>query len=320
MLELHPQFLKNTAYISRFIKLFRSQFRSFPILQFMRKIKLAIEKIHKNNAKDAVANVLSGFPVHLGTGYDLELPSSLYFEYCLAKVLAHAQIMLRLVICSKKCALYFVHFLQNGHFIEISTMIIGLLGHVWQQARQCLLRLDGFYNQLVTLGSIFPNKKEFASPEDFPLNLISFIGVDWKEEVDVLVDESTSSYASSTAFKLISGEQVEQMEIAPEEPRKRPGNKMLIPKAQESDMGEVISRDTLKPTGMPEVLGKRTLINFLRAENELRSKKSNKSLTKGVSLFHWEKFRSMMEVKLKMANVNIKDVFDREWAQLCKQK
>lgn len=323
MLELQPLFLKNTAYISRFIKLFRSQFRSFPILQHMRKIKLAIEKIDSNNAREPVSSILSGFPVHLGTGYDLELPSQQFFDYCLAKVLAHCQIMVRLVVCSKKCALYFVHFLQYGHFIEVSTMMIGLLGHIWQQARQCLLRMDAFYNQLVTYRSLFPIRKTATVQEDyeFPTNLVSFVGDGWKEEVDVLKDETTTtSFASSDAFRLISKD--ETMEITPETVpviRKTPINRMIVPKEDlaDDDMGEALSRDTLKPTGKPEVLGKKTLINFLRTENEYRNKRSSKSVTPKVSQFQWEKFRALMERKMKFQGVNIKDIFDKEWAQLC---
>lgn len=286
----------------------------------MRKIKLAIEKINKNNAKDAVANILSGFPLHLGTGYDLELPTRQYFDYCLARVLAHAQIMVRLVVCSKKCALYFVHFLQAGHFIEISTMIISLLGHIWHQARQCLLRLDPIYKDLVTCQSIFPCKKDPEYCCVFPSNLATFLGSAWTEEVDVVADEVATVFASSDVSKLLSVDQ-SQSAATPEEKQldTRQIIRIAAPQETESvDMGEVISRETLQPTGAPEVLGKRTLITFLRTENELRGKKSRNSLTRGISQFHWEKFRSLMEAKMRLPNSNIKDLFDKEWVQLRK--
>lgn len=320
LLELHPQFLKNTAYISRFVKLFRSQFRSFPILQFMRKIMLAIEKIHSNNAREAISSVLSGFPIHLGTGFDLELPSRQYFEYCLAKVLAHAQIMLRLVVCSKKCALYFVHFLQQGHFIEVSTMTIGLLGHVWQQARQSLLRMDPFYKQLMAFRSQFPSKKSAEQIDDsFPTTLLDLIGDDWKKEVDVLVDDETSTLFTTTeALHPIVNENDQPIEEYTQTPRKVQCHKIITPKEEDHDIGEAISRGPPKPKGIPEVLGKRTLIHFLKTENEMRSKRSNKSLTKGISQFHWEKFRQLMEGKMRIPNVNIKDVFDKEWVHFRK--
>lgn len=325
LLELQPQFLKNTAYISRFIKNFRSQFRSFPILQYMRKIKLAIEKIHKNNAKDTVSNIQSGFPIHLGSGHDLELPSRQYFDYCLAKVLAHCQIMVRLVVCSKKCALYFIHFLQYGHFIEVSTMIIALLGHVWHQARQCLLRMDAFYNELQTYREMFPNQKSDSKEYSFPENLSKFIGDDWKEEVDVQVEQITAP-STTTALQLLSGRnEQDNMETTGQtitEPRpvaSKSSKMMRTALSQEDDIGEAVSRDPveLKPVNkpekaMPEVFGKKTLLKFLKTENELRIKGSSKRLTRNVSQFSWEKFRQKME----RCNVDIKGVFDKEWAKL----
>lgn len=321
LLELQPQFLKNTAYISRFIKNFRSQFRSFPILQYMRKIKLAIEKIHKNNAKDTVSNIQSGFPIHLGSGHDLELPSKQYFDYCLAKVLAHCQIMVRLVVCSKKCALYFIHFLQYGHFIEVSTMIIALLGHIWHQARQCLLRMDAFYNELHTYRDLFPTQKSDSKEYSFPSDLSKFIGDDWKEEVDVLV-EQTVAPSSTTVLQLLGGGNEQQDIETTVQTVKAVPKKIHTALSQEDDIGEVVSREPveMKPVAkseaaIPEVLGKKTLLKFLKTEHELRAKGSRKRLTKNVSQFYWEKFRLLMEAKTR-CNVNIKDVFDKEWAKL----
>lgn len=330
VLELQPQFLKSAAYISRFVKNFRSQFRSFPILQFMRKIKLAIEKIHKNNAKSTIENILSGFPSLLGSGHDLELPTRQYFDYCLAKILAHCQIMVRLVICSKKCALYFVHFLQYGHYIEISTMIIALLGHTWHQARQCLMQMNSFYNKLHSFQGMFDNQKLASKEYAFPDNLGSFIGDDWMEEVDILM-QSTAATTSSDALYLLSeianARQSEDVQRTnPIATRKLKNQKTIL--SQDDDMGEVISRETLEAVvevatppvkRAPEILGKKTLIKFLNTENELRAKGSNKRLTKGISRFHWEQFRQRMESKSKSSE-NIKSVFDLEWTQLMNKK
>lgn len=326
VLELHPQFLKNTAYIARFIKLFRCQFKASPILQFMRKIKLAIEKIHINNAQDVTTSILSGFPIHLGTGYDLELPSRQYYEFCLAKILAHAQIMLRLVDCSKRCTMYFIHYLQYGHFMEISTMSIALLGHIWQQARQSLLQLDKCFRELTKFRDLFPINTKNSQPEvviELPANVIELIGAtQWEKNIDVAEDEIPTIFASSkTAFKSVTKMETNTTsEETLAAPATKPSvHKLSVKEEENSDIGEVISRDTLKPTGHPEILGKRSLFTFLKTENELRAKNSSKSLTKGVPQFHWEKFRRSLEIQIKRpGDVNIKEFFDKSFTELLK--
>lgn len=287
---------------------------------------MAIEKIDKNNARNAVTSLLSGFPVNLGSVTSVEVPTIKYFEYTLAKILAHAHIMLRLVICSKKCALYFVHFLQTGHYVEVSTIFIGLLGHVWYHARQCLLKMEQFYNKLVTFTAMFPNKNSSheVDSSDIPANLAFSIGEDWKEEVSSMDEESRAKFESSTASSLDAiGDVRNTLNEELLKPRKVHPLKIVPQKLEtECDIGEVISRETMEPASKstPVVTSKRSLMDFLKTENELRIKKGSKSLTKAISQFYWEKFRQLMERKSKMPNVNIKAVFDREWQQFLLRK
>lgn len=326
LLELQPIFLKNTAYISQFIKNTRSQFRSFPILQYLRKIKLSIEKIQKNNAQATASTIRSVFPLYLGSGLGLELPTKEYFDYFLAKILAHCKIMVRLVICSKKCALYFIHFLQYGHYMEISTMVISLLGHIWHQARQCLLAMDSFYSRLYTHRDLFPVQKAGGKEYDIPRELGSFIGEDWKEQIDVLVEQNATS--STGVFKLVDLTGADDKgEATSGHKRSHAGldkttNKK--PKIEEAtDCGEVVSRESLTPlksaSHVAQVFGKNSLVKFLKNETEYRTTKSEKSLTKSISQFHWEKFRQLMENNLKSKKGDhLRDLFNVEWAKLMK--
>lgn len=251
-----------------------------PLMQLLQKIKVAIFKIHQNNALDTLRNVLSSLPDYLGSGLDLELPSKQYFDYCLAKILCHSKILVRLVVCCKRCALYFVHFLQLGHYIEISTLMTSLLGHVWHQARQSLLRMAQFYSELFTQRSLFPKQKVADKDYELPNDLEDFLGSEWKEEIDIIVPDDTTY--SDTVFNLIDTGPVSMPNS------KRRDNYLEVPGThftakrpkieQTVDIGEVVQRGV---HSKDQVRGKKTPEPSLKKDKQFRiSKQRDRNLKK----------------------------------------
>lgn len=249
--------------------------------------------------------------MYLGSGIDLELPSRRYYEYFLAKILAHSKIMTRIVVISKEAALHFVQFLQRGHFIEMSTMMTSLLGQIWQQSRTSLKHMAKFYNEIYKFREQFPldkNSKEIR----LPATLEEAVGDEWRTDIDVKVSNKINF--SNTVFKAFEEENVEKKE-APKIiviQRQPPAKKAKI--ALE-EVGVPISRDIFNSHSITQVNGKKSLDKFLKQENIYRIQRNAHSLTSKVSQFHWERFRREMESNSK-SGVNIRDLFILEWNKL----
>lgn len=191
---------KESAICSRFLYKYDKKFRNDIGYRNLRKVNTALKKYLALNLLKEIENFSSALP-DAEDDDDLYLPSRQMLQYVLLRIMAFAKIMVRVSICSKQAAVFYLDRVKRGESHWMSLLPYALLSRLWSMSMVLLqhsttwyTNLYPFLNKLQMKGLDFlPNN--YALPQDLDQwldlkHIDEFGRFEWAQKKDIDVDNT----------------------------------------------------------------------------------------------------------------------------------
>jgi hypothetical protein len=280
------------AYLSRLIFMFCKQFRMFRGFQEMRKVHQALSRYLNMEIVNTIQNFY-GFLPDPEDFRKIRVPYRENIEYILLKLQGLSKLLLRIILCCKKSAAYFLGMVWNAGFLLKGTVFIANLAKIWDMSRELCKIVTSSYDKIFHYKDLVKSRGGNFLPEDYrlPGKLADWLGEDY--EILVLAE-------SREIEALVELEQDENFE-SPEE-------KTVIPIAPETeeleDCGVPLNRSLVAKLQISEpcpqnqhsiesISNKKSIKKFLKDETNYRKLSPEKSIT--IKKLNNKKFKSIKE-------------------------
>ncbi|XP_053690910.1 uncharacterized protein LOC128739450 [Sabethes cyaneus] len=312
-------FEKAGAYLSRFITRWNNRFYNMHGFQLLKKLKQALQRIASVDIVRILTNVSSTLPSYLDK--TVELPNRAMLDYLLVRLQGLAKLLCRTIVVAKQAARYYIRFISNGYFFNLSSMFLCLLAEIWFKSREMCQRIAAYYDELVPMRSLlvddgkeWPSKGGVLLPDSFS----TWLADDWTEEVVAkpIENDALNLQPDTDLFVLLTGEAEDlsskqkvddqlNKKAKAEEPTKRqsiPTN--LLMNRIKSDAGETVQRKSNKSAGkkpvdckavVEKMKSKFDCKQFLEHEKQKRKENVSLALTRNVKAPTFDKFASKMK-------------------------
>uniref|UniRef100_A0A2H1V7Q4 SFRICE_004721 n=1 Tax=Spodoptera frugiperda TaxID=7108 RepID=A0A2H1V7Q4_SPOFR len=190
---------KESAICSRFLYKYDKKFRNDIGYRNLRKVNTALKKYLALNLLKEIESFSSALPD--AEDDDLYLPSRQMLQYVLLRIMAFAKIMVRVSICSKQAAVFYLDRVKRGESHWMSLLPYALLSRLWSMSMVLLqhsttwyTNLYPFLNKLQMKGLDFlPNN--YALPQDLDQwldlkHIDEFGRFEWAQKKDIDVDNT----------------------------------------------------------------------------------------------------------------------------------
>lgn len=190
---------QESAICSRFLYKYDKKFRNDIGYRNLRKVNTALKKYLALNLLKDVENFSVSIPTEKDD--DLYLPTRQMLQYVILRVMAFAKIMLRICVCSKQAAVFYLDRIKRGESHWMSVLPYALLCRLWSMSMVLLQHSASWYpnlyhylNKLELKGLNFlPDNYEL--PKDFEewldLKHVDEIGrFDWAQKKHIEIDNT----------------------------------------------------------------------------------------------------------------------------------
>lgn len=285
---------------------------------------------------------------------EIYLPTRQMVEYLLLRLITFAKIMLRVGVCSKQAAIFYLDRVKRGESHWMSLMPYALVSRIWSMSVVLVQHSCNWYLNLYP----FLDKLKFKGlpflPESYNLpvdlekwldlkNMESFGRFEWSQKKTInfesLIIEDSNEDTVENILKYV--ELVNKKENLKEtfEPENMTGLTVELKDSESSkvpidkpvERGEVISRDTFKNLFRPtvalgnihhyadRVTNKVTLQQFIDTEDKLRNEQNSLSLTSHLSFMQWQALKTCLVSLLQSLSKNrkIEKKFQKIWKEKC---
>ncbi|XP_041988343.1 uncharacterized protein LOC121739825 isoform X2 [Aricia agestis] len=340
---------KESALLSRFLYKFDKKFRNDIGYRKFKKVNSALRRyLTVDLLKD-----IKIFKTLLPVDYNIEcyLPTRQMLEYVLVRIITFAKIMLRIAVCSKQSAIFYLNRIKRGESHWMSLMPYALLSRIWSMSLVLLQHSCNWYNRLYGFRKYLSHKGVAFLSEDceLPPDLGKWLNMkemndegrfNWAQksslELDALLVENEEGDLCENILMYV--DKVNSPESDDECDNKVPTLKEVKIDSESlslnDDLGVAISRDSFKllnnvpstvtkqkesPHSIENVTNLSTLQDFIQQEDKYRNESHYLSLTKHLSFMQWQSLKTAMEnFENKIMNKNkLQKKLVKLWKQKC---
>ncbi|CAO1396575.1 unnamed protein product [Diamesa hyperborea] len=319
-----------SAHLFRFIFMNCKQFRMMKGMQDMKKVQQGLKRYFDMNMVDIIETFMSFLVEPDDVSAKLNIPYRQNFDYLLIKLQGLSKLLVRIIICAKNSASFFLGLVKAGSFYIKGTIIISTIGKVWDLCRNMCKTIVRHFNELAPCRVMFkirPGINCLLSDYKFPEKLDVWLGTEWNEFVNnptcdhkmLLTEKEQQSFVKN----LESNESMlrlknESTEDEPIEPKRKKLKVEKVPQVNietELDDYTPLPRFTNKVSSKPIAIAnivvettddhsianlkcKETVLDFIKQENNLRKVNKEKSLTiSKMKPKEWKSFKMDMQKK-----------------------
>lgn len=264
MLSKQSPLHKESAICSRFLYKYDKKFRNDIGYRNLRKVNTALKKYLALNLLKDIEHFLSCLPSDNDDG--LYLPTRQMMEYVILRIMAFSKIMLRICVCSKQAAVFYLDRIKRGESHWMSLLPYALLSRLWSMSMILLQHSTTWYSNLYP----YLNKLElkglkflpdtYKLPEDMEQwldlkNVDNFGRFDWAQKKNIDIDSALIDDDDNDLFENILGyvnqinketdEEEHEEEIKPQFDRSKE-EQLILPSITQIDHGVVLSRESFK--------------------------------------------------------------------------
>ncbi|KAI5638818.1 hypothetical protein NE865_08520 [Phthorimaea operculella] len=336
---------REAAICARFLYKFDKKFRNDIGYRSLRKVNTALRKYLTLHLLKDFENFISLLPSQDDEQY---LPTRQMLEYVLLRLLAFSKIMLRICVCSKQAAVFYLDRLKRGESHWMSLMPYALLSRIWSISMVLLQRSHAWYSNLNPFLEQLKLKGMNFLPADYSLpsdleewldlkNLDNFGKFEWSQKKQVKFDQLLSVDDEGDTLDNIlefvdkineAIPEVEETDVEFDE--MKPQSTEVQVKNVSIDQGEKISRDIFKSFFKTDtvaeikhsanrVTNKQSLNQFINNEEKFRNENSSHALTGHLSFMQWQSLKnSLLSLHDSLAkNRKIEKKFQKIWKEKC---
>lgn len=342
---------REAAVLSRFLYKFDKKFRNDIGYRNLRKVNTALRRYLSLNFLKDVETFTSVLPTDVDVIY---LPTRQMAEYILLRLITFAKIMLRVGICSKQAAIFYLDRVKRGESHWMSLMPYALVSRIWSMSVVLIQHSCNWFSNLYP----FLDKLAFKGlpflPEGYNLpkdlekcidvkNTENFHRFQWSQKKTInfqsLITEDSNGDTFENIIKFVElvnkGESLEEgfehENTTGLAVKLKDSESFQIPPDKSVDHGEVISRDSFKylfkaTVALPKihhyperVTNKGTLQEFINIEEKLRNEDNGLSLTNHLSFMQWQALKTSLVSLLGSLSNNrkIEKKFRKVWKEKC---
>ncbi|KAJ8730888.1 hypothetical protein PYW08_002301 [Mythimna loreyi] len=256
---------KESAICSRFLYKYDKKFRNDIGYRNFRKVNTALKKYLALNLMKDIENFLFALP---SEGDDLYLPTRQMLEFVLLRIMTFSKIMLRVCVCSKQAAVFYLDRIKRGESHWMSLLPYALLSRLWSMSMVLLQHTTTWYSNLYPYLNKLQVKGVHFLPENYNLpedleqwldlkNIDEFGRFEWAQKKLVDIDDTLIDGDDNDLFDNILGyvnqNNEDQAESDHEEDikslpllEKNQENPLPVPTVTKIDHGVVLSRESFK--------------------------------------------------------------------------
>ncbi|KAJ8721594.1 hypothetical protein PYW07_002369 [Mythimna separata] len=257
---------KESAICSRFLYKYDQKFRNDIGYRNFRKVNTALKKYLALNLLKEVENFLLALPSE--SDEDLYLPTRQMLEFVLLRIITFSKIMLRVCVCSKQAAVFYLNRIKRGESHWMSLLPYALLSRLWSMSMVLLQHTTTWYTNLYPYLNKLQAKGMNFLPDNYNLpedleqwldlkNVDEFGRFDWAQKKFIDVDHTLIDGDDNDLFDNILGyvnqnnedeaESDQQEDIKPLPLlEKSQENPLPVPTVAKIDHGVVLSRESFK--------------------------------------------------------------------------
>lgn len=342
---------REAAVLSRFLYKFDKKFRNDIGYRNLKKVNSALRRYLAVNFLKDVESFTSVLPKDMEEIY---LPTRQMLEYIMLRLITFAKIMLRVGVCSKQAAIFYLDRVKRGESHWMSLMPYALVSRIWSISVVLVQHSCNWFSNLYS----FLDKLKFKGlsflPESYNLptnlekwlnfkNMESFGRFEWSRKktinIESLIIEDSDGDIIENIMKYVElvnkdeslEEKFEQENTTELTEKLNDSESFQVPIDKTVDYGEVISRDTFKNLFKTTVIlpkihhyaervtNKDTLQQFINTEEKLRYEENDLSLTNHLSFMQWQALKNSLVSLLDSLSNNRKIIkkFQKVWKEKC---
>ncbi|KAJ0175666.1 hypothetical protein K1T71_008825 [Dendrolimus kikuchii] len=313
---------KEGALCSRFIYKFDKKFRHDIGYRHFKKVYTALKRYLKINYLKDIENFTSALPTEQDEYY---YPTRQMLEYVLVKLVTFSKIMLRMNVCAKQSAVFYLNRIKRGETHWMCLMPYALVSRIWSISKVLLQHSVQWYTNLHKYVDKLQYKgmrhlpEGYILPEDVKLwlglegldNLGRFEWSEKKYTVDptLMSNEDTDGFLNILGF--VSQLNEDEIVLDKHEPPVvgiANSQQLQVPRLNSIDQGEVVCRESFNVLHnfhnkmkyskcnhtFETVINTLSLQEFIDKEEVFRNDKNKLSLTNHLSLMQWHALKKAL--------------------------
>lgn len=306
------------------------QFRMMKGMQDMKKVQQGLKRYFDMNIVDIIETFMSFLGESDDISVKLNIPYRQNFDYLLIKLQGLSKLLVRIIICAKNSASFFLGLVKAGSFYIKGTIIISTVGKLWDLCRNMCKTIVRHFNELAPCRVMFKIRPGINCPLSdykFPEKLDVWLGKEWNEFVNnptcdhkmLLKEEEQQTFLRNIEFNesllRLKNESTEDEPIEPKRKKQKVEKVSQINIETELDDYTPLPRFTNKVSSKPKAIAniiaettddhsitnlkcKETVLEFIKQENSLRKVNKEKSLTiSKMKPKEWKSFKMDMQMK-----------------------
>lgn len=344
---------KEGAICSRFLYKYDKKFQNDIGYRNLRKVNTALKKYLSLNLLKDIESFIAALPSE--NDDDLYLPTRQMLEYIMLRIIAFAKIMLRICVCSKQAAVFYLDRVKRGESHWMSLLPYALLSRIWSMSMVLLQHSTIWYSNLY----VYLNKLQlkglpflpvnYELPEDLEQwldmkNIDNFGRFDWaqKKTIDpsTLLEDDDNDLLDNILDYV--NKMNEDETVSDEENKFQPmlinpvpsKDQIQVTISTNIDHGVALSRESFKallkeappPPPPPEKYVEHTykkltntdaLKAFIEREEDFRNQSNRRSLTKHLSFMQWLNLKNSL---LQLCDTESKRKLNKNFYKIWKEK
>lgn len=199
MLSKQSPLHKEGAICSRLLYKYDKKFQNDIGYRNLRKVNTALKKYLSLNLLKDIENFIAALPSE--NDDDLYLPTRQMLEYIMLRIIAFAEIMVRICVCSKQAAIFYLDRVKRGESHWMSLLPYALLSRIWSMSMVLVQHSTIWYSNLyiyldkLQLKGLPFLPDSYELPEDLEQwldlkNIDNFGRFDWAQRKNIDVDNS----------------------------------------------------------------------------------------------------------------------------------
>lgn len=338
---------REAAILSRFLYKFDKKFRNDIGYRNLKKVNTALRRYLALNFLKDVETFASVLPKDVEEIY---LPTRQMVEYILLRLITFTKIMLRVSICSKQAAIFYLNRVKRGESHWMSLMPYALVSRIWSMSVVLVQHSCNWYSNLFPFRDQLKFKGLPFLPESYNLptdlekwldlkNMENFGRFEWSQQKTInfesLIIEDNNGDTIENIMKYVEyvnkDDSLEEKCEQENTVKLNDSESFKVPTDKTVDHGEVISRDAFKKLFKPtvaaveirhypeRVTNKDTLQQFINTEEKLRNEENGLSLTSHLSFMQWQALKTSLVSLLGSLSNNrkIEKKFQKVWKEKC---
>ncbi|XP_013176442.1 PREDICTED: uncharacterized protein C3orf17 isoform X1 [Papilio xuthus] len=277
-----------SALLSRFIYKYDKKFRNDIGYRIFKKINTTLRRYLMLNVMKDIENFASVLPIET----DEYLPTRQMLQYVLVRLVSFSKLMLRISVCCKQAAIFYLDRVKRGESHWMSLMPYALLSRIWSLSNVLLQHSCSWYAQMYPFLENLQLKGLPFLPDGYelPVNLLDWLDLKnlenlgrfhWAHKevikVDQILNEDSESNTMDSLMMYINeinkdNEQIEMKSLPSEHIHETPVHTI----EKYVDKGEVISREYFKGVDSGEAIS-REHFNSVEKGEAMASKEHFKS-------------------------------------------